>query len=319
MEISKGALGIVAAICVAAGAGGVYVATRTGQAVPTTPQVAQTSSVPSATAGVEQSEGVVSDAASPTAPRASAPAAAAPVKRADTSRVRPRDTRSARGPAAPSHTFTPAPQDAPPLAPPALEAPPHVADAAPPQPAAPPTPPAPQYYDLVIPADAVIGLQVDTPVSSDTARVEDRVTARVTRDVKVGDHIAVPAGSRAEGEVTLVDRGGKLKDRARLGVRFTSLVLGDGTRVPIETEAIYREGDNPTTASAAKIGGGAIGGAIIGGLLGGAKGALIGSTLGGGAGTAAVEAGGRKPATLSAGSPITVRLQQPATVTVEKE
>jgi hypothetical protein len=79
-----------------------------------------------------------------------------------------------------------------------------------------------------------------------------------------------------------------------------------------------REGDSPGRESAAKIGGGAIGGAIIGGILGGAKGAAIGSTVGAGAGTGAVMAGGRNAATLPAGSPVTVRLESPATVTVEK-
>ena len=59
-------------------------------------------------------------------------------------------------------------------------------------------------------------------------------------------------------------------------------------------------------------------GAIIGGLLGGAKGAAIGSTVGAGAGTTAVMAGGRNHATLPAGSPLTVRLEEPATVTVER-
>jgi hypothetical protein len=186
------------------------------------------------------------------------------------------------------------------------------------EPVRPAEPPAPVYEDLIVSADSVIGLQVESAVSSDTARVEDQVVARVTRDVKVGDRVAIPAGSKAHGEVTLVERGGKLRDRARLGVRFTSIVLADGTRVPISTETIYREGDSPTGESTAKIGGGAIGGAIIGGILGGAKGAIIGSTAGAGAGTAAVMAGGRNPATLSNGSPVTVRLQQPATVTVEK-
>src|SRR5918994_2368973 len=112
--------------------------------------------------------------------------------------------------------------------------------------------------------------------------------ARVTRDVKVGDRVAIPAGARAQGEVTVVERGGRLRERARLGVRFTSIVLADGTRLPIETETIYREGDSPGGESAAKIGGGAIGGAIIGGILGGAKGAVIGGSVGAGAGTAAV-------------------------------
>jgi hypothetical protein len=100
-------------------------------------------------------------------------------------------------------------------------------------------------------------------------------------------------------------------------VRFTSVVFADGTSVPLDTEAVYREGSSPANESTAKIGGGAIGGAILGGILGGAKGAAIGGAIGGGAGTAAVMTGGRNPATLPAGTPITVRMSGPSTVTVE--
>ena len=176
----------------------------------------------------------------------------------------------------------------------------------------------PKFEDLVLPAESVLGVQLESTLSSDTAQVEDQVNARVTRDVRVGDRVVIPAGSRATGLVTLVERGGRLKDRARLGVRFTSVTLANGTRVPIVTEAISREGDSPRNESAAKIGGGAIGGAIIGGILGGAKGAAIGGSIGAGAGSAAVYAGGRNAATLTAGTPITVRLESPATITVER-
>ena len=44
--------------------------------------------------------------------------------------------------------------------------------------------------ELVIGADSVVGLQVDTPVSTEDAEVEDDVEARVTRDVMAGDQIA---------------------------------------------------------------------------------------------------------------------------------
>jgi len=142
---------------------------------------------------------------------------------------------------------------------------------------------------------------------------------RVTRDVKVGDRVAIPSGARAIGAVTLVERGGKFKERARLGIRFHTLVLADGTRIPMNTETIFREGDAPGNSSAAKIGGGAVGGAIIGAILGGAKGAAIGATTGAGAGTAAVAAGDRSSVVLQPGTPLTVRVQQPVTVTVEKE
>jgi type IV secretory pathway VirB10-like protein len=179
-------------------------------------------------------------------------------------------------------------------------------------------PPQKQYEELVIPADSVVGLQIDSAVTSDRAKVEDAVKARVTRDVKVRDRVAIPAGARAEGSVTLVDRGGRLKDQARLGIRFHTIVLADGTRLPINTETIYRDGDSPARESAAKIGGGAVGGAVLGAILGGKKGAIIGSTVGAGAGGAVVAAGEPSTATLPAGSTVTVRMSAPATVTVEK-
>jgi hypothetical protein len=181
-----------------------------------------------------------------------------------------------------------------------------------------PEPPKKQFEELIVPADSVIGLQIENPVSSDHAKVEDPVHARVSRDVKVRDQVAIPAGSRAEGSITLVDKGGKLKDQARLGIRFHTIVLADGTRLPINTETIYREGDSPARESAAKIGGGAVGGAVLGAILGGKKGAIIGSTIGAGAGGAAVMASDPNTATVAAGSTVTVRMSAPATVTVEK-
>ena len=140
----------------------------------------------------------------------------------------------------------------------------------------------------------------------------------VTRDVRVGGRVAIPVGSRVRGEVSLVERGGKVRERARLGLRFTSVTLPDGTRVPIDTDTIFRDGDAPGRESAAKIGGGALGGAIIGGIFGGKRGAVIGATTGAGAGTATVLASGRNPAVFTSGTPVTVRVVQPVTITVEE-
>ncbi len=112
--------------------------------------------------------------------------------------------------------------------------------------------------------------------------------------------VAIPAGSRVLGSVSVVERGGKMKERARLGVRFHTVILADGTELPLQTETVFREGDSPANASAAKVGGGAIGGAILGAILGGGKGAAIGAGVGAGAGTAAVMAGGRRAAQIQA-------------------
>lgn len=317
MTISKAAAGFLAGACLAAGAGGAYVLTRPD----TQALTAEHAALPQP---VEQSEGIVTEAEeipevtemapppAPLRPPASPRREAAPAPAAERRRV-------AVAQAAANAAPVPAPvEQAPrPTAPPALEpvVPPVIVDH---QVSRAVEPPGPVYDELVLAEDSVIGLEIETTVTSENARVEDPVVARVTRDVKVGNRVAIPAGSRADGEVVVVDRGGRLKDRARLGIRFTSIVLADGTRVPIATETIYREGDAPSRESAAKIGGGAIGGAIIGGILGGGKGAAIGGAIGAGAGTGAVMAGGRNAATLPAGTPVTVRVEEPVTVTVER-
>jgi hypothetical protein len=175
----------------------------------------------------------------------------------------------------------------------------------------------PRVDELVVSADSVIGLQLKNTVSSETSQVEDRVEAQVARDVTVGSRVAIPAGSRVLGAVTLVERGGKMRDRARLGVRFHTLVLADGTTLKLQTDTVYREGDSPASSSAAKMGGAAIGGAIVGAILGGGKGAVIGGATGAAGGTAAVMAGSRRPATMTSGSTVTVRVLSPVAVTVD--
>jgi hypothetical protein len=182
-----------------------------------------------------------------------------------------------------------------------------------------PEPPRPTFEELTVSRDSVIGLQTENRISTDTARVEDRVDARVTRDVRVGDRIAIPSGARVIGTVTQVERGGKFKEQAKLGIRFHTIVLGDGTRLPITTETIMRFGDAPGTKAAQKVGGAAVGGAILGAILGGAKGAAIGATAGAGGGAAVVQAGDQSNVILQPGTPLTARILSPVTVTVEKE
>jgi len=334
MEISKATVGIVAASCITVGAAGAFLVNRSSTPAPASYSAPAGNTT--ATAGVEQSEDVVTNAPAdandaapvqPPAPRAASHApASVKTEPAHPARVAPSKAAPITA-AAPTHVGEQARAAIPDLRPNATSPAGETAKSAPaepikpsaPEPPAIVAPPAPTFTDLVISTDSVLGLQVETSVTSERARVEDEVVARVTRDVRVGDRIAIPAGARAYGNVTMVDPGGKLKAPARLGIKFTSVVLADGTRVPLDTETIYRDGESPAGKSAAKIGGGAIGGAILGGIFGGAKGAVLGATAGGGAGTAAVMAGGREAATLPSGTPVTVRLTRPATVTVEEK
>ena len=175
------------------------------------------------------------------------------------------------------------------------------------------------FDELVVSADSVVGVQLEKEISSEKAKVEDVVDAQVIRDVRVGSHVAIPSGAHLLGSVTVVERGGKFKERARLGIRFNTLVLADGTKIPISTETIYRTGDPPANGSAAKIGGGAVVGTILGGILGGAKGAAIGAAAGAGGGAAVTAAGDRSVVTFPAGMQMTARFAAPVTITVEED
>jgi hypothetical protein len=179
--------------------------------------------------------------------------------------------------------------------------------------------PKPQYDEVTLAIDSVIGIRLDGAISTETAKIEDKVTAHVSRDVRVGDRTAIPAGTKLEGYVTVVERGGKFKDRARLGVRFSSLILTDNLRVPIQTETIFRDGQAPTREASSKIGAGAVVGTILGAVIGGKKGAAIGATAGAAGGTAVVMAGDRNEAVLANSAPLTVRLTSPVTLLIERQ
>jgi hypothetical protein len=324
LEINKLVIGGLAAGCLATAGGGAYLATRHLAAEQAVPSATAPAPVPDR-APVTESEGLLTPAVEPEPaapapapePRASAPAPkpAAPARPAPAPTVR----RASTTPPA-ERVVSPPPPRAEAAVPtgsmwesrPAVE--PNRPERAEPQVAA----PVREYVDLVVPADSVLGLQIDRTVSSETALTEDRVEARVSRDVRVGDRVAIPAGAVVHGSVTDVEQGGKVKERARLAIRFHTVVLADGTRLALRTDELVREGQAPGGASAAKIGGGAVAGAIIGGIFGGGRGAAIGGSVGAAGGTAAVMTGDRNPAVLASGSTVTVRIQEPVRVTVEQ-
>lgn len=172
--------------------------------------------------------------------------------------------------------------------------------------------------EVTVPADAVIGIRLDTTVTSARAKIEDQVSGRLTRDVTVSGRTAFPSGTRIEGFVTSVDRPTKTKEPARIGIRFTALLLGDEkTRLPIQTETIYRTWEPSSAQSATKIGAGAAVGAILGAIIGGKKGAVIGGAAGAAGGTA-VAANQNTDVVIAAGTPLTVRLSEPVTVIIER-
>jgi hypothetical protein len=171
--------------------------------------------------------------------------------------------------------------------------------------------------EITIPAGTTLTVVLDTAVGSDTSRVEETVTAHLTRAIHVQGQTVLPEGSRVTGVVTDATRSAKVKGRAHVAVRFDSLTpRGDDHRYAIRTASVGRTAAGTKEKDAMKIGAPAAGGAIIGALLGGKKGALVGTAVGGGAGTAVVLSTRGKEIHLARGSALTLRLAAPVTVRV---
>ena len=171
-----------------------------------------------------------------------------------------------------------------------------------------------KFREYTVPDNAALRLEIETPISSETARVEETVTARLASAVSVDGVEVIPAGSTVRGNVTSVEDGGKVKGRASLGLQFSTLMVRD-ERIPISARW-SAQAESTKKQDATKIGVGAGAGAIIGGILGGKKGAATGAAVGGGAGTAMVLTSEGKPIALSKGEEITVRLANPIEVRV---
>lgn len=164
-----------------------------------------------------------------------------------------------------------------------------------PKPSTPPKPspaaseplPPPKAAPLVVPAGTQLSVEFVSPLSTKTAKVGDRVDARLAEDLVVDGRRVAPAGARVEGSVTQVVSGSKkIGGTPTLGVNFDGLQLAGGGMVAISGQLV-QQGKSDTAKDSAKIAGAAVAGAIIGHQIDDDKGKLIGGLLGGAAGTAA--------------------------------
>jgi hypothetical protein len=166
---------------------------------------------------------------------------------------------------------------------------------------------------FTIPDNTVMDVTLNTPLASDTSRVEQSVNATLASPVIVDGATVIPSGSALSGHVTHVDESGKIKGRAELAFRFTSLTVG-GTTYDIDTKPLSYVAESTKKDDAVKIGAGAAAGAVIGAIAGGKKGAAIGSAVGAGAGTGVVLATDGKEIRLAEGRKLKVSLTNPLTI-----
>jgi hypothetical protein len=182
---------------------------------------------------------------------------------------------------------------------------------------------------MTLPAGTFFRLRLNEDLSSKTAQVNDKFTARVTAPINKAGREVVPEGSTIHGRVTSVQRAVRRRN-GTLGVSFNKLVLPNGNTYYIVGSLASLEdgkdvddesrlkGKSTTKRNVLFIGGGAGVGAIIGAAAGGGSGAAIGGAIGAGAGTAAALLMKGHEAEAKAGTDIGMTLDREVAIVVKR-
>ncbi len=171
---------------------------------------------------------------------------------------------------------------------------------------------------LFLARDAVLVVELQSPVSTDVSQIGDRFQARVVEPGEL-------AGAIVEGRVTRLKRPGKVKGSAELQLSFESIRTADNRFASIHADVIGIvdmgnrdgagtvdseggvKGRDSTKDDVSKVGAATGIGAVLGAIFGGGKGAAIGAAVGGSVGTAGVLSQRGKDVRLEQGQRLRIR------------
>lgn len=175
-------------------------------------------------------------------------------------------------------------------------------------------PAAPVMMPMDVPSGTDLVLTLETPVSSETAKADQPVRAKVAKPVVISGMTVIPEGATVTGAVVAAERAGRVKGRASIALRFNEVIVAN-TPYRISTARIAREAEATKGEDAKKIAIGAGVGTAIGAIAGGKKGAAIGAGVGGGAGTGAVLATRGDEVTIPAGATLRTTITETVRIT----
>jgi hypothetical protein len=189
----------------------------------------------------------------------------------------------------------------------------------------------PSNGTITVPADTTIPLALRSAISSKTAYPGEAVYCRTVFPIAVNNRIVIPVGSYVKGEITQVVKPGRIKGKAKLGIRFDTLTLPNGVTEQLRavlssfagngTEGFDRkegkvEGQSTKGRDVGRIARATVVGAELGsiaGISGGhtLRGLGIGSAAGGAAGAVWVMATRGKNIYLPPGTNLELELTAP--------
>jgi type IV secretion system protein VirB10 len=186
---------------------------------------------------------------------------------------------------------------------------------------------------ITIPAGTEVLLQLKNAIDTKSARVGDGVYCQTSFPIVIDNVIVIPPGSFVKGEISKVQRAGRLSGRAEILFHFDSVIFPSGYTVDMpgslhgdsgsQNSKVADEEGTVKTDSHDKLkklpdvgrdaGYGAIGGTIATGSLNGAR---IGGGIGAVAGLATMMLSRGSDVRIEPGAALTMRLQRPLVVDI---
>lgn len=171
-----------------------------------------------------------------------------------------------------------------------------------------------------IAAGSTLNLASGEKICTNTSRVGERFTARVSESISGSNGAVIPAGATATVEVTELKRSENVNDNVVMGFRVVSVSFG-GKTYPVSATTSYAQvnkvRNQPKNKDIQKVVGGAAIGAIAGQILGkSTKATVIGAAAGGAAGAATAAATANYEGCVNSGGRITATLNSPTQVQI---
>jgi hypothetical protein len=154
-------------------------------------------------------------------------------------------------------------------------------------------------------------VRLDQPLSSRTARLEDRVEATLVTPVRLDNRVVIPAGARVRGVVLAAEPAQRPARGGKLELSLNSLWLDGNTRLDLHTRVLSVSENIDKSQTGRQAGYGALLGTVLGTIVGGRRGAVLGLVIGGAGG--AISSRG-EDVELPEGTILTLALDRPLTV-----
>jgi len=172
----------------------------------------------------------------------------------------------------------------------------------------------------VIASGTTLSLASNSQICTNTNKVGDKFTATLNESVSGSNGAVIPAGSKVTLTVTALKRSENVNDKIVMEFSVDAVEVGGKSYAlagNVTSAAVDRVRNQPKSADAKKVIGGAAIGAIAGQVLGkNTKSTVIGAAAGAAAGAATAAATANYEGCVRSGGNIVVTLTSPVTVTV---